>query len=221
MPGGRPPDRPYAPPPPSALSLIYEDAAFVVASKPAGLLSVPGRGDAKRASALTYLAARHGPVHAVHRLDMDTSGLIIFARSIEVHRTLSDAFANRTVSKTYHARVHGRPDADAGLIDLPIGRDWNERPRRQVDLQTGKPSRTRWAVEATGPDTSLLRLEPDTGRTHQLRVHLAAFGHPILGDRLYGNDDNESRLLLHASGLCFAHPENAVEISLWAPVPFA
>ncbi len=215
------PDRPYSPPPPSSVKLVHEDAAIVVADKPSGLLSVAGRGESKQISALSYLMEDHGALHVVHRLDMDTSGLIVFAKTQAAQRILSDQFANRKVAKTYHARVHGEPCGTSGTVTLPIGRDWTERPLRRVDHEAGKPAITLWTKLSSARETSLVRLEPETGRTHQLRVHMAALGHPIVGDRLYGLGDPAEPLLLHASGLRFTHPQNAVEITLSAPIPFA
>ncbi|WP_300375797.1 RluA family pseudouridine synthase [Henriciella sp.] len=208
-----PPPRLYTPPdtPPA---IQYADDWIVVADKPAGLLSVPGRGPDKQDCAISRLAPRFGALHAVHRLDMDTSGLIVFARDQQTGMALSQAFRSRTVTKTYDAIVEGHPEAESGEIALPIGRDWNERPLRRIDLETGKPALTHWALIQLVPGRAWLRLTPVTGRTHQLRLHLAAIGHPIAGDRLYGNETAGNRLCLHANALRFLHPVTHAEIAV-------
>jgi tRNA pseudouridine32 synthase / 23S rRNA pseudouridine746 synthase len=159
----------------------------------------------------------------VHRLDMGTSGLVLFARGLEPQRILGQAFAQRQVGKTYVAVVDGDVQAQAGEIDLPLAADWPNRPRQQVDVHTGKPSLTRWRVLTREAGRTRLALEPLTGRTHQLRVHLAAIGHPILGDTLYADARSAAaapRLLLHASALAFAHPDDARPLRFESAVPF-
>lgn len=183
------------------MRIVHVDDRVVVIDKPAGLLSVPGRTEPDCASA--RVQALYPDALIVHRLDQATSGLLLFARGIAVQRELSADFAERRVGKGYVAVVAGRLSGE-GLIDLPLGADWPNRPRRQVDHEHGKPSQTRWRVLAhEGPNTRVA-LEPLTGRTHQLRVHLAALGHAILGDTLYAAPDIAAaspRLLLHASEL--------------------
>lgn len=189
---------------------------MLVIDKPAGLLSVPGRGEDKQDCAAARVQQMYPDARVVHRLDMATSGLMLMARGAAMQRRLSQAFAQRQVSKRYLAVVAGRldaTDADDGwaLVDLPLAADWPNRPRRIVDREHGKPSRTRWRVLAfdVAGDATRLELEPVTGRTHQLRVHLLALGHPILGDRLYGSPAVQARagrLMLHASELRLAHP---------------
>jgi len=155
-------------------------------------------------------------------VDMATSGILLFARGLEVQRRLGIAFAQREVHKRYVAVVHDRVDGEHGEIDLPLSADWPQRPRQKVDHEQGKPSLTRWrrlAYDATGR-TSRLALEPVTGRSHQLRVHLLAIGHPIVGDRLYGRDDGAERLLLHACELRFTHPVDGRAIELRCEPPF-
>ena len=197
--------------------VLHVDDALLVLDKPAGLLSVPGRGPDKQ-DCLSARVQRHYPdALIVHRLDMATSGLMVMARGPTVQRSLSKAFADRQVHKRYVAVVSGiveAPGQDWGLIDLPIAVDWPQRPLRIIDPVHGKPSMTRW--RSLGPhntsatlQATRLELEPVTGRSHQLRVHLQAIGHPILGDRLYASQevqDHAPRLLLHASSLAFAHP---------------
>ena len=192
----------------------YADADLLVLDKPAGLLCVPGRG-ADKQDCLSARAQQHwGAVFIVHRLDQATSGLVLLARTPDMQRQLNHAFAQRQVDKRYHAIVCGQPepapDADGwSLIDLPLAADWPQRPRQKVDYAHGKPSQTRWRSIASHGATSLLELQPITGRTHQLRLHLAAIGHPIVGDRLYGAATNPApRLLLHASALTLQHPRS-------------
>lgn len=215
------PERAYAPPGPATVKVLHIDEHLLVADKPTGLLSVPGRGVARQASVLTYLSAVHGPLQAVHRLDMDTSGLLAFARTAETASRLGTAFEAREVSKTYHALVEGCPQGRHGRIDLAIGRDWAERPKRRIDPQGGKPACTLWRLEETRGGIALLRLEPLTGRTHQIRLHLAAIGHPVRGDRLYGRSEGETRLALHASELWLPHPQTGAVTGFSSPHPFA
>lgn len=183
------------------MQVLHADNRLVVIHKPAGMLSVPGRTESDCASA--RVQALYPDALIVHRLDQATSGLLLFARGVEAQRELSAEFAERRVGKGYVAIVAGRLDGE-GLIDLPIGADWPNRPRQQVDHAHGKPSQTRWRVLAhEGPHTRVA-LDPLTGRTHQLRVHLAALGHAILGDTLYAAPDIAAaspRLLLHAHEL--------------------
>jgi tRNA pseudouridine32 synthase/23S rRNA pseudouridine746 synthase len=183
------------------MRVVYADDRLVVVDKPPGLLSVPGRTEPDCASA--RVQALYPDALVVHRLDQATSGLLLFARGAQAQRELSADFAERRVGKLYVAVVAGRLEGE-GLIDLPLGADWPNRPRQQVDFKRGKPSQTRWRVLAhEGPDTRLL-LTPVTGRSHQLRVHLAHVGHPILGDALYAPPAVAAagpRLLLHASEL--------------------
>jgi tRNA pseudouridine32 synthase/23S rRNA pseudouridine746 synthase len=183
------------------MRIVHADARLVVVDKPAGLLSVPGRTEPDCASA--RVQAIYPDALIVHRLDQATSGLLLFARGPEAQRELSADFAGRLVGKTYVAVVAGRLEGE-GLIDLPLGADWPNRPRQQVDLEHGKPSQTRWRVLAYEAGHTRVALEPLTGRSHQLRVHLAHLGHAILGDALYAAPAIAAaspRLLLHASEL--------------------
>ena len=209
--------------PSGPLKFHFVDDAMLVLDKPAGLLCVPGRGADKQDCLSARVQAQYPDALIVHRLDMPTSGLLLMARGLAAQQMLSLAFAERRVHKQYTAVVHGlmadSPDkADApevsdgwGLIDLPIAADWPRRPLRIIDAALGKPSQTRWRIESRNSlaSTTRLLLEPLTGRTHQLRVHLHAIGHPIVGDALYGTDEppaQPGRLHLHASALAFAHP---------------
>lgn len=199
---------------PVDLTVLYADDAMLVLDKPAGLLSVPGRGEDKQ-DCLSARAQRQFPdALIVHRLDMATSGVMVLARSAAAQRSLNHAFASRTVTKRYIAIVDGHlasPPETWGVINLPIIVDWPNRPRRVIDHQQGKPSVTRWRVLShNGPlDTTRVELEPVTGRSHQLRVHLLALGHPIVGDALYGSPRVQAmanRLLLHACSVELPHP---------------
>ena len=210
----------YVAPPGGDLDLIYRDESLIVVNKPAGLLAVPGRGAGKQDCLASRVQAEFPDALIVHRLDMATSGLLLFARGAEMQRRLSYLFRERLVAKRYVAVVSGRLEQLAGEIDLPLMRDWPNRPRQKVDFASGKPSLTRYRVLAhdAGTGTSRVELEPVTGRTHQLRVHLAAVGHPILGDALYGEE--AERLLLHARSLNFAHPLNAAPLTWVCEPPF-
>lgn len=210
---------------------IYADDALLVFVKPSGLHSVPGRGDDKQDCLSARAQARYPDALIVHRLDRDTSGLMLMARGKAMQSAMSRAFASRLVHKRYQALVDGvliaPADGEDGwsVIDLPILIDWPNRPRRIIDHQHGKPSITRWRVLA-GPtleQSTRVELEPYTGRSHQLRVHLKAIGHPILGDTLYASLDAQNRsgrLLLHASELAFTHPVSGKALFLTSPAPF-
>lgn len=202
--------------------IAHLDAGLVVVDKPAGLLSVPGRGPSRADCAWSRVLALAPDALIVHRLDMATSGLLLFGRGADLQRALSIAFAERRVHKRYIAVVEGCPQQDAGEIDLPLSADWPNRPRQQVDLVRGKPSVTQWAVVAREGPRTRLALRPLTGRSHQLRVHAAAMGWPIVGDRLYGGPaaPAEPRLLLHASELALAHPLDGRALRWTSPPPF-
>ncbi|WP_018906260.1 RluA family pseudouridine synthase [Variovorax paradoxus] len=213
------------------IDLIHEDAHLLVLNKPAGLLCVPGRGEDKQ-DCLSARAMRRWPdALVVHRLDMATSGLVLMARGAAMQRALGDAFAERRVHKRYEAIVDGAmPVQDEwSVIDAPLMADWPNRPLQKVD-PAGKPSLTRWRAlssSSSAPDgktrASHLLLEPLTGRSHQLRVHLLSIGHPILGDALYGSADVQARaprLLLHASELGFVHPVTQQSLCLQSPSGF-
>jgi len=197
---------------------------MVVVDKPSGLLAVPGRGEAGRDCLSARLQDEVADALIVHRLDMGTSGLMVFARGLPALRKLSLAFEQRRVSKRYLAVVDGWLDDDEGRIDAPLIADWLARPRQIIDHEIGKPSLTLWRVLAREPDRrTRLELTPVTGRSHQLRVHLASIGHPILGDGLYAAPaitDAAPRMLLHASALTVPHPVDGRAMAFDSPAPF-
>ncbi len=204
--------------------IVHADAGLVVVNKPAGMLSVPGRGLDKQDCAWSRAQLAWPDALVVHRLDMATSGLLLFARGTAAQSRLGRAFENRSVHKRYVAVVDGEPQDDAGAIDLPVAADWPNRPRQQIDLARGKPSLTRWRVlSRPGDGRTRVEFEPVSGRTHQLRVHAAAMGWPIVGDALYGQpacNAAEPRLLLHASELTLAHPLDGRSIGWTSAPPF-
>ena len=219
---------------PGKFDVVYNDGNLLVVNKPSGLLSVPGRGPEKADSLTTRIQSEFPDALCVHRLDMATSGLLVFARGAKIHRQLSQLFRERGISKNYIAIVAGHFEQAAGEIDLPLAADWPNRPKQRVDFVSGKPSLTRYRVLGAAEgffhsqpgkpllDASRIELEAVTGRTHQLRVHLSAIGHPVLGDELYGarNFCTATRLLLHARGLSFMHPSRQEMLFLTAEPPF-
>lgn len=189
--------------------ILYADAHLLIADKPAGLLSVPGRGPDNQDCLIARLQGDYPDALTVHRLDMATSGVMAFGRGPEAQRALSRAFEQRRVAKRYVALVAGRVTQDAGEIDLPLICDWPNRPLQKVDHDLGKPALTRWRVLARGEAMTEVELAPVTGRSHQLRVHMAALGYPILGDLFYAPPEVQAmsaRLCLHACRLSLPHP---------------
>lgn len=201
--------------------LVFQDGSLLVAVKPAGLLAVPGRGEEKQDCLSTRLQKMFADALVVHRLDMATSGLMVFARGAEMQRRLSRLFHDRKVEKRYVAAVKGELAPALGEIALPLASDWPNRPKQKVDHQIGKRSLTRYQVLTYNAesDASRVELEPVTGRTHQLRVHLAEVGHPIVGDALYGGAESP-RLLLHAGLLAFDHPVTGERLRFASEAPF-
>ena len=215
----------YSPPPDDGLAIRYIDDALLVVDKPAGLLSVPGRGADKQDSLASRVQARYPGARVVHRLDMSTSGLLVLALDADIQRALGRQFELRQVDKRYVAVVAGRVADMERTIDLPLITDWPNRPRQIVDFVRGKPALTRLQVlaYAAASDTTRVQLMPETGRSHQLRVHLQAIGRPILGDDLYAPParlDQATRLMLHAAFLAFTHPRSAMRLAVDSPPPF-
>jgi len=213
------------------LQVVHEDEHLVVLNKPSGLLAVPGRGPDKQDCLSTRAQARWPDALIVHRLDMATSGLLVLARGLPMQRAISSAFEQRRVHKRYVAVVSGQltnpsPDNAWQAISLPLMIDWMNRPRSIVHWGMGKPSVTHWRLLNDSPAPQVgtrIELEPLTGRTHQLRVHLQALGHPIVGDPLYASPEQQAlapRLLLHAADLSFAHPATGQPLTLHSPAPF-
>lgn len=214
------PDFDYIPPD-TPLQFLHEDRHLLVMDKPAGLLSVPGKLANREDCLLTRLQAARWDALLVHRLDCDTSGVIIFARTKQAQGFLGQEFEQRRAQKTYIARVHGVIAEDQGQIDLPLGSDWDYRPRQKV-TPDGKPAQTAWQVIARSETETRVRLTPHTGRSHQLRVHMLALGHPILGDQIYASKTRDlyPRLMLHAETLSLHHPATKERVQFTAPAPF-
>jgi tRNA pseudouridine32 synthase / 23S rRNA pseudouridine746 synthase len=207
------------------LRVVHVDAHLVAVDKPAGLHCVPGRGALAQGALSQRVQLRWPDACVVHRLDMATSGLVLMARGIDAQRHLNDQFAQRRIDKRYVAIVRGTVHADRGAIELPLAADWDRRPRQVVNLLTGKAACTSWRVLLRDAQrgTTRLELSPITGRTHQLRVHLATLGHPIVGDGLYDSNPataSPSRLMLHACRLELSHPAHGQVLVLESAPPF-
>ena len=210
-------------PPGGPVRYVHIDDYLIIIDKPSGLLSVPGRGPEKADCAVARVETDYPGALTVHRLDMATSGLLVLARSKAMQAALSGLFERGEVEKEYIADVWGVPDPTAGEIDLPLITDWPNRPRQKVDHDIGKPSRTQYETLCPMPNGARLRLTPLTGRSHQLRVHLAETGHPILGDDLYAHEAARTaspRLHLHASRIAFTHPATNTRLDVSRPCPF-
>ena len=215
----------YQPPEHNGLDILYQDNALLVLDKPCGLLSVPGRGDDKQDCMATRVQSEYPDALIVHRLDMATSGVLIMAKNTDVHRYLSVLFQEREVEKRYVAIVDGQVRQAIGKIELPMITDWPNRPRQIVDHDNGKPSITRFKVlwRNIEEDTTRIELAPETGRTHQLRVHMQSYGHDILGDRLYASEEiqkQSERLMLHAQSLSLIHPLTKEPMRFISEAPF-
>lgn len=212
-------------PPQTELHIIYQDDALLVVDKPAELLSVPGRRPEHKDCLIGRVQKRFPEALTVHRLDMSTSGLMVLARNEAAHRWLSLQFEKRLVKKSYLSEVAGKLAQPEGHIDLPLICDWPNRPRQIVDPENGKPAQTCYRLLSYNAayDCSRVELKPLTGRTHQLRVHMQALGHPILGDDLYADEvimAKADRLLLHASELEFSHPTTGKTVIFHQDAPF-
>lgn len=208
----------------SAIQILHQDDALLVVSKPTLLLSVPGRAEDNRDCLIARLQQNGYPeALIVHRLDWETSGLLVLARDPDSHRELSRQFQDRETEKTYTALCWGEPDADSGRIDLPLRYDPPNKPRHIVDHELGKPALTFWRVLERHGQHSRVELTPITGRSHQLRVHMTSIGHPLLGDRLYAHEQALAaypRLCLHATTLVLTHPRNGQRLRFDCPAPF-
>ena len=211
-------------PPDVPLDVIYEDEAILVLNKPYGLLSVQGK-PLHHKDCLEFRVKNVWPdATAVHRLDHSTSGLILFAKTEALKSEISKQFQAREVHKAYTARVWGEVADDEGVVDVPLRKNWQDVPRQKVCFERGKRAVTRWKVLSRDKGSTLLALYPETGRTHQLRLHALHIGHPILGDELYAPDpayEAAPRLLLHASELVFEHPLSATNVSFSSKPEFA
>lgn len=209
-------------PPQDPLVVLYEDSDVLVVDKPAGLLSVPGRGEHLADCLISRVQVAFPTALVVHRLDRDTSGVILFALSPHAQRALSMQFEQRQTKKTYVARVLGAVAEPEGTIDLPLIVDWPNRPKQMVCHETGKAAVTEWKRLKQTSEESRLRLFPQTGRSHQLRVHCLAMGHPILGDPFYaeGAAADYPRMMLHSEELRINHPEHGRGLKFRAKAPF-
>ncbi|MEL6345189.1 MAG: RluA family pseudouridine synthase [Myxococcota bacterium] len=208
----------YQPPRCPWLSVLYEDADVIVLDKPAGLLSVPGRRPDRQDSLYTRVRDAHPGARVVHRLDMDTSGVMLFALNRPAERRLDKQFQARKVDKRYRARVRGQISVDFGIIDLPLAR-LRGQLRSAVDYAGGKVARSAYRVLSRDATSTRLAIAPQTGRSHQLRVHFATIGHPIVGDRFYAPPSMAERMLLHAHTLAFDQPVTGVRLQIAAPLP--
>jgi tRNA pseudouridine32 synthase/23S rRNA pseudouridine746 synthase len=209
-------------PPQDPITVLHEDSDLLIVDKPAGLLSVPGKGPELADCLLSRLEAGFPTVRLVHRLDRDTSGVMVFSLTAHAQRHLGQQFEARKVKKTYVARLQGQLEPKEGQVDLPLIVDWPNRPKQMVCQETGKPAVTDWKVMRADEAETRVRLFPLTGRSHQLRVHMLALGHPILGDPLYAPDTTiaHPRLMLHAEELRVNHPESGRGMKFRAKAPF-
>ncbi|WKE64462.1 bifunctional tRNA pseudouridine(32) synthase/23S rRNA pseudouridine(746) synthase RluA [Gallaecimonas kandeliae] len=213
----------YQPPTDPWLDILFEDADMLVVNKPSGLLSVPGRDPAHRDSVVSRVRERHPGAEAVHRLDMDTSGVLVLALTKAAERHLKTQFQDRQTHKGYQALIWGCPEPSSGQVDLPLICDWPSRPKQMVSFELGKRALTHYKVTERLGDHSRVEMTPVTGRSHQLRVHMQALGCPILGDRFYAEGEAlaaADRLMLHAHWLQILHPKTGEKLRLVAPLPF-
>ncbi len=209
-------------PPQDPLVILHDDHEVVLVDKPSGLLSVPGKGPHLADCLMARVQAVFPTALLVHRLDRDTSGVMIFALTPHAQRHLGLQFEKRQTKKVYVARVWGEMAEKTGTVDLPLGVDWPNRPKQHVDHENGRPAQTDWRVVRARDGESRVRLMPKTGRSHQLRVHMLEIGHPILGDPFYatGQALDHPRLMLHSESLQFRHPDGGAGIKITAKAPF-
>ncbi|PRZ49595.1 RluA family pseudouridine synthase [Tritonibacter scottomollicae] len=209
-------------PPSDPLDVLHHDSQLLVVNKPAGLLSVPGKGEHLADCLISRIQAAFPEALLVHRLDRDTSGVMVFAMTPHAQRHLGLQFEKRMTKKTYVARLVGHLEPRSGTVDLPLIVDWPNRPLQKVCTETGKPAETEWKVVSYGENETRVRLSPKTGRSHQLRVHTLSLGHPILGDPLYasGAAREHSRMMLHSEELRLKHPEGGASHKFRSKAPF-
>ncbi|HRK43961.1 MAG TPA: RluA family pseudouridine synthase [Gemmobacter sp.] len=209
-------------PPDVPLDILHHDSALLIVNKPAGLLSVPGKDPGKEDCLIDRLRRVFPEVLLVHRLDCDTSGVMVFALTKAAQGHLGQQFEKRQTKKVYLARLWGLLEPKEGTVDLPLCVDWPNRPRQHVNHEQGKPAVTDWRVQRHDGKTTRVRLMPLTGRSHQLRVHMLSLGHPILGDPIYATGEalDYPRMMLHAESLRLRHPETGKSLTYSAPVPF-
>lgn len=219
---GTPPPLVYRPPE-APLTYVHVDEQLLVLDKPSGLLTVPGKADHHKDCLESRVQAEYPAARIVHRLDMDTSGLIVMALNADAHRHIGLQFERRHVDKRYIADVWGLIEKDEGVVDLPLICDWPNRPKQMVDHKLGKSAQTSWKVLARNKGNTRVHLFPKTGRSHQIRVHMLSLGHPILGDNLYAHQDAlnaSTRLRLHAEMLEFHHPIGGARIKFESECSF-
>ena len=207
----------------NSVNILYSDADIIIVDKEPGLLSVPGRGIEKLDSVSHRLSLQFEEVHIVHRLDMATSGIMVFARNKDALRNLHQQFQNRQTEKSYQAIIAGHLTPTTGAINLPMRCDWPNRPKQMVCYEHGKKSLTRWRVLEYVDGNTRVELLPFTGRSHQLRIHCEALGHPILVDNLYGTEYSQGateQLCLHAQSLSFSHPSTNEMMTFSSPAVF-
>ncbi|PVA07846.1 RluA family pseudouridine synthase [Thalassorhabdomicrobium marinisediminis] len=209
-------------PPTDPLDVIHSDHEILIVNKPSGLLSVPGKGPHLADCLMARVQDAFPTALLIHRLDRDTSGVMVFALTPHAQRYIGLQFEKRQTKKTYVARVSGKLEPKTGTVDLPLIVDWENRPRQKVCHETGKPAQTDWRVLRSNSDESRVRLMPKTGRSHQLRVHMLSLGHPILGDPFYatGAALDHPRLMLHSEELRLRHPDGGEGVRFRAKAPF-
>jgi len=213
----------YDPPQDPRLEVMHVDGDILVVSKPSGLLSVPGKAEEHSDCLEARAKAAYPDARIVHRLDMDTSGVMVLAMNPVAHRHLGLQFERRKTAKSYIARVWGTMECERGEVDLPLRCDWPNRPKQMVCHEHGRNAVTDWQVQAREIRATRVKLLPVTGRSHQLRVHMLVLGHPILGDRFYAEGEALSaadRLQLHAKELTFHHPTGGERVTFSAECPF-
>jgi len=209
-------------PPQDPLEILHDDHEILIVNKPSGLLSVPGKGEHLADCLIARVQAAFPQALLVHRLDRDTSGVMVFALTPHAQRHLGLQFEKRQTKKTYVARVAGRLEPKTGTVDLPLIVDWPNRPKQKVCHETGKAALTDWLVLKASDEESRVKMFPKTGRSHQLRVHMLALGHPILGDPFYatGPAKDHPRLMLHSEELRLLHPDGGEGVRFRSKAPF-